>query len=234
MNTFEKWISDRILSHGSADGGFENWITDRLFPNILRDTNTESPPETPAYETPPNRFISDLVGTMRSFFRIKPSEDTSSPTEDPHKAGELTVNSLGNLYICKASGTPGTWVKVGTDIKSQITFTFAGDIEVTTGALRIYNRFGVDLTILEVFACVNTLPVLGGSGAGIECDVKINGTSIFDWEKLPPYITTSYTSYVTSFVTSTWEAGDYFTVDTNPIDNISNGSDLTVIIVVAQ
>lgn len=180
------------------------------------------------------RFISDLVGTMRSFFRIKPSEDTSSPTGNPHKIGELTINSLGNLYICKASGTPGTWVKVGTNVKSQITFTYAGAIEVTTGALRIYNRFGINLTITEVFACVNTLPNLGDSGAGIEVDVKINGSTIFDYSNPPPQITTTYTDYKTSFVTSTWAAGDYFTVDTNPVDNLSNGSDLTVIIVVAQ
>jgi hypothetical protein len=35
------------------------------------------------------------------------------PTTNPHLLGEVLVDSTGALFQCVASGTPGTWVRVG-------------------------------------------------------------------------------------------------------------------------
>jgi hypothetical protein len=35
------------------------------------------------------------------------------PTSGPHEAGELVLDADANLYLCKLSGTPGTWNQIG-------------------------------------------------------------------------------------------------------------------------
>ena len=37
---------------------------------------------------------------------------TGAPTTGAHSMGELMVDKNGDLFLCKAAGTPGTWVKV--------------------------------------------------------------------------------------------------------------------------
>ena len=35
------------------------------------------------------------------------------PTTGFHEAGELSLDANADLYLCKASGTPGTWNLIG-------------------------------------------------------------------------------------------------------------------------
>jgi hypothetical protein len=37
---------------------------------------------------------------------------TGAPTTGFHSMGELMVDAVGDLFLCKKTGTPGTWVKV--------------------------------------------------------------------------------------------------------------------------
>jgi hypothetical protein len=48
--------------------------------------------------------------------RLVPAATAGPPAaaSGAHQAGELYVDSAGQLFICTAAGTPGTWVKVGT------------------------------------------------------------------------------------------------------------------------
>jgi hypothetical protein len=46
--------------------------------------------------------------------RLVPKSTSGRPTTGSHAKGELYLGSTGNLYICVASGTPGTWRKVTT------------------------------------------------------------------------------------------------------------------------
>jgi len=46
--------------------------------------------------------------------RLVPKSTTGRPTTGSHAKGELYLSSAGTLYICVASGTPGTWRKVTT------------------------------------------------------------------------------------------------------------------------
>jgi hypothetical protein len=44
---------------------------------------------------------------------LVPTTTAGPPTSGAHLQGDLIVDSAGILFICTASGTPGTWVKVG-------------------------------------------------------------------------------------------------------------------------
>lgn len=176
-----------------------------------------------------NRIVSDLIGTMRNFFMINPSSDSSSPSSGTHKAGELTVNASGHLYLCTSSGTPGTWRRISVIDKKQIVFTVSGELETSTGSLRIYNRYGFTLTITEVFLSVGTPSV----GSNIKVNVKNSGTTIFETDTYAEITATEYTTSKTTGLTSEklFEHGDYLTVDIVAVGSTTAGSDLTIIIV---
>jgi hypothetical protein len=44
--------------------------------------------------------------------RLTPSGATGAPAASAHTAGELYVDSQGDLFYCTAAGTPGTWVQL--------------------------------------------------------------------------------------------------------------------------
>jgi hypothetical protein len=44
--------------------------------------------------------------------RLLPEATPGAPTKGSHHVGELFVDSHGDLFFCKKSGIPGTWVKV--------------------------------------------------------------------------------------------------------------------------
>jgi hypothetical protein len=50
----------------------------------------------------------------RAAIRLQPSATVGPPTSklQIHTMGEMMVDSHGDLFLCKASGRPGTWVKV--------------------------------------------------------------------------------------------------------------------------
>jgi hypothetical protein len=41
-----------------------------------------------------------------------PASTAGHPTSGSHSLGELYLDSAGALFLCTASGTPGTWKKV--------------------------------------------------------------------------------------------------------------------------
>jgi hypothetical protein len=44
--------------------------------------------------------------------RLTPSGATGAPAAGAHTAGELYVDSNGDLFYCTAAGTPGTWIQL--------------------------------------------------------------------------------------------------------------------------
>jgi hypothetical protein len=48
----------------------------------------------------------------RAALRLAPAALPGAPSSGFHEQGELVVDSNGDLHLCKASGTPGTWVLV--------------------------------------------------------------------------------------------------------------------------
>ena len=55
----------------------------------------------------------DINGGDTKGLRIRPRTVTGSPTTGTWSKGTLIVDSAGNLFVCTADGTPGTWKKVG-------------------------------------------------------------------------------------------------------------------------
>jgi hypothetical protein len=50
--------------------------------------------------------------TANSPLKLEPKTSPGAPTSGLHKQGEIWLDSLGDLYLCKTDGTPGTWLKV--------------------------------------------------------------------------------------------------------------------------
>jgi hypothetical protein len=48
----------------------------------------------------------------RAAIVLEPQSTQGAPTTGSHSMGEMLVDSQGDLFLCKASGTPGTWVQV--------------------------------------------------------------------------------------------------------------------------
>ena len=49
----------------------------------------------------------------RAPLRLAPSALPGAPASGFHERGELVLDANGDLYLCKASGTPGTWRMIG-------------------------------------------------------------------------------------------------------------------------
>jgi hypothetical protein len=57
--------------------------------------------------------LGGLFSGTRAALRLVPSDTSGSPTSGEHDAGEFVVDSAGQLYFCHLSGTPGTWIPIG-------------------------------------------------------------------------------------------------------------------------
>jgi hypothetical protein len=57
-------------------------------------------------------FYGAILHGGRAPLRLIPAKRLGSPTTGRHLVGELYVDSGGNLFFCKATGRPGTWVKL--------------------------------------------------------------------------------------------------------------------------
>lgn len=115
-------------------------------------------------------------------------------------------------------------VESGTLMRQTIV-TFTGELSVSSGPLRIYNKLGVTQMFSEVWLSVGTAP----SGAAIIVDVNKGGSTIFTNPSHRPHISDgAHTGTTTSFDVTTWEAGTYLSVDIDQIGSVTGGSDLVV------
>lgn len=48
----------------------------------------------------------------RAAINLAPRSTTGKPTTGAHSRGDIVVDSVGAMFLCTKSGTPGTWVKV--------------------------------------------------------------------------------------------------------------------------
>jgi hypothetical protein len=58
--------------------------------------------------------VGGRFGGSRAAINLIPRTTAGRPTSGSHGRGDLVVDRNGALYLCTASGTPGTWVKVST------------------------------------------------------------------------------------------------------------------------
>jgi len=59
------------------------------------------------------RGVGVLASGARAAILLRPNMGlTGAPTTGDHEMGELVVDRNGDLFFCKQTGTPGTWVRV--------------------------------------------------------------------------------------------------------------------------
>jgi len=189
-------------------------------------------------------FDSSVVGSYQqiaiplSVFAIVPSTTVNSIRFEIRGGGAAIGFYLDDIFL-QSGVAPGA---VGITLeeadaryvqKSELFryYTFSPpveDLEVAAGTYRIYNRTGVDLTIDEVYASVDSAP----TGANVIFDVNEDATSI--WNVTPANRVTivagAFTGAQTAFDNPTWSAGSYLTVDTDQIGSTLPGSNATIMI----
>lgn len=107
-----------------------------------------------------------------------------------------------------------------------IPFGYGGTLVTKVGSSKFYNIFGRDLSISKVHTSVGTAP----TGATIICDVKKNGTSIFNATPANrPAIAIGATEASAGPADTTiWHANEYITVDIVQVGSTVAGADLVV------
>ena len=108
-------------------------------------------------------YLSGLAGTQRSQFRINPASTVGPPTTGYHLIGEIHTDSLGSLWHCIATGTPGTWEQIGQEARGQLASMSIGahTIEALDITLFRTTRWALELSkstniqVLEIVATHN-------------------------------------------------------------------------------
>ncbi len=104
-------------------------------------------------------------------------------------------------------------------------FGQAGELTTGTGSTRLYLPFNVD--IIKVEASVGTAP----TGAAIQVDVNVDGTTIFTTQTNRPIIAASgFHDESGTVEDDSHTDGQYLTVDIDQVGSTIAGSDLTVLV----
>lgn len=147
------------------------------------------------------------------------ASDLNSSTPVNHvPAGGSSGDGLvwnGTKWVAQAGGASPPIMSIG---------TYNGTLQVGETPLRIYNRYGHDREIAEVFISVGTPP----TGQAIKVDIKIDGVSIFSGGNEPQIAVSGYTGSSVTFADPTWATGEYLTWNITQIGSGDAGADLTV------
>jgi len=164
---------------------------------------------------PPGGFIGKLPQNMVTY------DTTEEATAYTPPSGMSLVDNLNHIRH-------RITVIEDEDIMHQTILTFPGDLSLTNNPLRIYNLFGSNQTITEVFIAVATAP----TGASVIVDIHKEGTTIFTTQSNRPVITANNTTgYTTSIDIPTWADGEYITASIDQIGSTIAGANLVVHII---
>ena len=171
---------------------------------------------------------------------------TTSIARKLHVAGAQRLEEYLEFAGIADPGTPGTgfgWLYVDTDSHlifenpsdkfdlsdPKVTiFTVEGTIATSTGKLRMYNKWGRTIEIVNVFIAVNTAP----TGTSLIVDIHKGGTTIFTTQSGRPEIAISgFTDTSSTPDVTSWAADEYLTMDVDQIGSTIAGADLVVHVV---
>jgi hypothetical protein len=134
----------------------------------------------------------------------------------------------GNVTVGVSTGTFSRANHSHAAQTMQHFLTVEGTLIVDSNPLRLYNNYGGNKTISEVFLSVDTPP----TDASIIVDVNKDGTTIFTSQANRPVIVAgANTGNTTTIDVPTWADGEYLTIDVDQIGSGTAGSDLTVHII---
>jgi len=165
---------------------------------------------------PPGGFIGLLPQSRITFDTTESSSDYYPPS------GASLVHNLNRIRH-------RITVIEDEEIVHQTIFTTAGNLEVASNPLRIYNKLGSTQTITEVFLSVSDAPV----GANIIVDIHKNGTTIFTNQSNRPVIlaTGDTTGYTINIDVNTWSDGEYLTAHVDQVGSTTPGANLVIHII---
>lgn len=128
--------------------------------------------------------------TANSPLKLEPKTSTGAPASGSHTRGELWLDNLGDLYLCKADGTPGGWRKVNdrtTPFDSALTINvrdfgakgdgITDDTDAIQSALDQFSRNETTLSEARTgsiyfppgdYIVKKTLRYIGNPGAGLK------------------------------------------------------------------
>ncbi|QLQ37999.1 hypothetical protein [Micromonospora robiginosa] len=155
---------------------------------------------------------------------------TGAPTSGTWATGDAVVDSAGALWLCTAGGTPGTWAGAaggggGSTVSVMPTWT-QDTAAVGTGTYRVYNPAASTLTLRSVVASIGgTAP----AGSSLIVQVRVDGTAVFTSGNRPTITAGNrYSGVASTFVSASWAAGSYLTVDVDQVGSTTAGTRLTV------
>jgi len=110
----------------------------------------------------------------------------------------------------------------------QTIFTYAGNIAVGGGLLRIYNLTGITQVVTQVFICVTTAP----TGANLIVDIHRDGVTIFtNQANRPEIVAAGFTDSTLVIDLPNWLDGEYLTAHVDAIGTTLTGANLTIHVV---
>lgn len=146
------------------------------------------------------------------------ASDLASNTPVHHvPAGTSTGQLLqwnGSKWVTVAGVNPDPIVTLG---------TMEGDLQVLESPFKMYNRWGSNRTIEEVYLSVSEAPI----GADLIVDVKIDGTSIFIGT-LAEISDGEVTGLQDTFYITTWGIGSYLTWEVVQVGSSTPGANLVI------
>ena len=154
---------------------------------------------------------------------VRLEEQGSDPSTPDSGFASIFVKANEGFYLLLDSG-----IVSGPMNKRQFVFTIQEDLEINTGTVRIYNRFGEPLTVEEVHAAVRIAP----TDASILIDVNENDSTILGSPLAIAAGANEGYSTGASISDTSWAHGNYLTVDVDQIGSGAAGTDLTVTILV--
>jgi len=156
---------------------------------------------------------------------------SSANDRTPERIKQFSTSQTANLTEWTTpSNVAMSWVSANgrgrfPNVGHVLAFSVLGNIAVATGAHRIYNDTGVDLTIRSVRASLGTAPTTQSA----IFDVNKNGTTIFGTQSARPTIAAGgNTNKTTGMTVTTLADGEYLTVDVDQIGSGTVGANLIV------
>ena len=108
--------------------------------------------------------------------------------------------------------------------------TYEGELQVGETPFKIYNKYGMDREIIEVFLSVSDAP----TGDDLVVDIKVAGMSIFSPGDEATILTGETTGSATLFADPFWTQDTYLTWEITQIGSSTPGSNLVIHIIHQQ
>jgi hypothetical protein len=213
--------SDAVHNHSSnAEGGTLDW--DTVWSDGVHDHSSAAEGGTLDWDTVWSDAVHDHSSNAEGGI-IDASVLSYTPSDVSKWNGGVDPGDVNDAFDQLADRTKA--LEGSLTMVRQTIFTYAANIVLGGGLLRIYNKLGVAETISQVFLSIGTAPV----GADVIVDIHKNGVTIFTNQAHRPTILAGANTGTTVLIdVPAWADGDYLTAIVDQIGVATVGANLTV------